>query len=90
MSKIKLHPSASIIDDDDDVIVDLPSQDEVADTPPTPALDARACNGNVKTITFKVDEEYHSDLKKWCVEHKMTIKEVLQEGWQLLKDQRGH
>ena len=38
MSKIKLHPSASIIDDDDDVIVDLPSQDEVADTPPTPRI----------------------------------------------------
>jgi len=40
-------------------------------------------------MNFKVPEEFHHEFKTYAVQHRKTMLELLQEGFELLKERHG-
>jgi hypothetical protein len=44
---------------------------------------------DLKPLNFKVPAEFHREYKTWAAAHGTTMLEVLREGFELVKKQRG-
>ena len=45
--------------------------------------------GDLKPLNFKVPAEFHREYKTWAAANGTTMLEVLREGFELVKKQRG-
>ena len=46
-------------------------------------------SGEMKPLNFKVDAAFHREFKTYAASHGVTMLELLQEGFALIKRQRG-
>ena len=46
-------------------------------------------SGRVASMNFKVSEEFRREFKTYAVQHGKTMLELLQEGFELVKEQHG-
>ena len=46
-------------------------------------------SGDLKPLNFKVDPEFHREFKAFAASHGISMVELLREGFDLVKAQRG-
>jgi len=62
--------------------------------PPTPSTPSRANLSQpdpnaLANMNFKVSPDFHQEFKSYAINHGLSMLEVLEEGFELVKKQRG-